>query len=590
MNGDVLKEFLVSLGFKIDEVGLKKFNGGIGTATKLATGLGAAAAAMAVAVTAGVVKVSRSFEDLYYLSQRANASVENIRGISYAFSQLGGDATQAKSAVAAVADFIKLLPGGESVLQGMGVATRNEAGEIRDSVEIMLDLARRWRGMDLARANVEAGMLGIDTATLRVLTRNTDKFFEDYKSRLRETGVDQDAAAEASSRLMQRLREVQAVAVLTADGFLLRLQPALDGAIGLVLRLYDSFQTWNQGSSESRQQIGNLVGAVGDLLGALVDLVKLIWEHVGPAVMWTGKQVFRSLLIWVDAIGHAVRSLAALLRGDWKTAWAEAGEVIKTFADALAERLEIAIRTIKRLWYAVTHRGAAMPEDGAAAAGGGAGAGAGGAGSGASAATGGATPTSTPIKQAFDYFRSKGWSEAAAAGIVANLQSESGSRLRIDAIGDGGKAFGIAQWHPDRQAAFKRWAGKDIRESSFAEQLAFVHHELTAGEDVLAKRAGGKLRGVTSARQAGGVVSRLYERPGKDEAARAREEAARSALAERLFSSGALRSTSPAVTMAQTTTIVVQGSTDAASTGRAVAQEQSRVNAEMVRNMKVAAS
>ena len=569
MNGDVLKEFLVSLGFKIDEVGLKKFNGGIGTATTLATGLGAAAAAMAAAVSAGVVKVSRSFEDLYYLSQRANASVENIRGISYAFSQLGGDASQAKSAVAAVADFIKLLPGGESVLKGMGAATRNEVGEVRDSVEILQDLAMRWRGMDLARANVEAGMLGIDTDTLRVLTRDTDRFFEDYKRRVRETGTDQDAAAEASSRLMQRLREVQTVAVLTADGFLLRLQPALDGSIGLVLRLYDSFQTWQAGSSETRQRTSELAAVVMDLFKAVGDLAGLIWRYVGPAMTEFAKGALSVVVITLSTLASLIKTVTALLRGDWSTAWREAKNVASGVLEGLVATAMTLWNTVRKVWYAVTNRGATMPEDSA------------GAGGVAAASSGGATPTGTPIKQALDYFRSKGWSGAQAAGIVANLQSE--SAMKPGAIGDGGKAFGLAQWHPDRQAAFKRWAGKDIRQSTFAEQLAFVHHELTAGNE---RGAGDRLKRAGSARDAGSVVSRYYERPADREG----EASKRAALAERLFSSGALRSTSPAVTMAQTTTIVVHGSTDATSTGRAVAQEQSRVNAEMVRNMKVAAS
>ena len=37
---DVIKEFLVKLGFKLDEDGVKKFQAGIASATKEVTGLG----------------------------------------------------------------------------------------------------------------------------------------------------------------------------------------------------------------------------------------------------------------------------------------------------------------------------------------------------------------------------------------------------------------------------------------------------------------------------------------------------------------------------------------------------------------------
>lgn len=111
-------------------------------------------------------------------------------------------------------------------------------------------------------------------------------------------------------------------------------------------------------------------------------------------------------------------------------------------------------------------------------------------------------------RQAMDYFVSQGWTQAQAAGIVANLQRESG--FRPDAVGDGGRAYGLAQWHPDRQANFQRFAGHSIRNSTFAEQLAFVNYELTRGAET---SAGARLRGADSASEAGAIVSRYYERP-----------------------------------------------------------------------------
>ncbi|CAB4132112.1 hypothetical protein UFOVP136_43 [uncultured Caudovirales phage] len=101
----------------------------------------------------------------------------------------------------------------------------------------------------------------------------------------------------------------------------------------------------------------------------------------------------------------------------------------------------------------------------------------------------------------------KGWSKEQAAGIAANLHEESG--YKNDIVGDGGKAYGIGQWHPDRQANFKKVMGKDIRGSSLADQVSFVDWELRNTE----KGAGNKLANARSAREAGGIVSKYYERP-----------------------------------------------------------------------------
>jgi hypothetical protein len=108
--------------------------------------------------------------------------------------------------------------------------------------------------------------------------------------------------------------------------------------------------------------------------------------------------------------------------------------------------------------------------------------------------------------EALMYFKSKGWSSEQAAGIVANLQAE--SNFKTNAIGDGGKAYGIAQWHPDRQAVYQKEYGKPIQKANFKEQLEYVNWELNNTE----KRAGNLLRNATSADQAATLVDQFYER------------------------------------------------------------------------------
>ncbi|MGC9655389.1 UNVERIFIED_CONTAM: tail tape measure protein [Acinetobacter pittii] len=137
--------------------------------------------------------------------------------------------------------------------------------------------------------------------------------------------------------------------------------------------------------------------------------------------------------------------------------------------------------------------------------------------------------------EALKFFTSKdggNWSPEQAAGIVANLEAESG--FKHTAIGDSGKAFGIGQWHPDRQAKFKQKFGKDIRQSSYQEQLAFVNWELNNNES----SAGKKLRQTSTANQAGAIVSRYYERPAAVEA----EARKRSSIAQNIHVDASKRS------------------------------------------------
>jgi Phage tail lysozyme len=109
---------------------------------------------------------------------------------------------------------------------------------------------------------------------------------------------------------------------------------------------------------------------------------------------------------------------------------------------------------------------------------------------------------------AFGFFKSRGLSEAQSAGLVSNIEAE--SKFNSGAVGDSGNAYGIGQWHADRQANFGRMFGHDIHQSTFQEQLQFMIKEMREGQE---RQAGSRLAGSASAYDAGANVSRFYERP-----------------------------------------------------------------------------
>ena len=116
---------------------------------------------------------------------------------------------------------------------------------------------------------------------------------------------------------------------------------------------------------------------------------------------------------------------------------------------------------------------------------------------------------------ALQFFVSKGWTPAQAAGIVGNLVHESGGRLNPGAINpgdgsDGSDSIGIGQWNSTRAAALKQFAasqGKPV--TDFGTQLAFVQHELETSESAAAQR----LRGAGNVQDATSAFALGYERP-----------------------------------------------------------------------------
>ncbi len=111
MNAETIKEFLVSLGFSVDEAGARKFNAILGGVTSNAIKMGLAVEGAALSVVAYTAKIASGLDNLYWASQRTGATVQGIKSISYAVSQVGGSADAAKSSLESLARFVRNNPG-----------------------------------------------------------------------------------------------------------------------------------------------------------------------------------------------------------------------------------------------------------------------------------------------------------------------------------------------------------------------------------------------------------------------------------------------------------------------------------------------
>lgn len=116
--------------------------------------------------------------------------------------------------------------------------------------------------------------------------------------------------------------------------------------------------------------------------------------------------------------------------------------------------------------------------------------------------------TETALR-AKEFLKTKGWSDAQAAGIVGNLQQESGVNLNTQAFNPKENAQGIAQWRGSRVTTFEQRYNTTIRQATLEQQLDYVNWELTDGPE---QAAGNRLRAETTASGSASVVDQYYER------------------------------------------------------------------------------
>ena len=110
---------------------------------------------------------------------------------------------------------------------------------------------------------------------------------------------------------------------------------------------------------------------------------------------------------------------------------------------------------------------------------------------------------------------------------------------------DGGHAYGLAQWHEDRQAKFAEQFKHDIRQSTRAEQIAFVDWEL---RNTL-KGAGNKLAAAPNdTRQAAAIVRQYYEIPANKDGM---EDTYRGDRADRIYNANFRQGQAPAMPVPQ---------------------------------------
>ncbi|HCN4849794.1 TPA: lytic transglycosylase [Escherichia coli] len=339
MNAETIKDFLVSLGFSVDEAGAKKFGSVLAGTTANVIKMGVAVEGAALSVVAFTAKIASGLDNLYWASQRTGATVQGIQSIGYAVSQVGGSVDAARSSLESLSRFIRNNPGAEGFLNRLGVQTRDASGNMRDMAAIFTGVGQKLSGMPYYRANQYAQMLGIDENTLMAMRRGVGGFSGQYSAMAKAIGFNADEAARSSNKFMTSLREFGAMAGMARDKIGSNLAGGLAGSLDTLRRhILDNFPRIEQTLTKAIKGIL----ALGDIIGRL--LFRLIEGTSGLITWWQSldKQtrelisLFGALTIalrilnstfWMSPIGliTALAAGIALLWEDYQT-WKEGGD------------------------------------------------------------------------------------------------------------------------------------------------------------------------------------------------------------------------------------------------------------------------
>lgn len=327
MSTEILKEFLIAVGFKTDESSYKRASDAIdGVEKKVAEndrrdrqrvteegkrhevrkrnaeglalalgGVATAAAAAATVVGAAMVKIAGGFDNLYFVSQRTGASVNNLKGIGYAFSQVGSSAESAMQAIESFAKARRTNPGINAMLRSMGVDTRGDTADVLvNSIDTIQRRHPYYTGAQVA------GLLGISEDQFQTLTKYREQikaYREEYARTQRALNVNSDDTARASATIQRAVGSLTATLGVLSEKLYTILAPVLE-------RIVKGFKDWveshpeqveklMQGVANAAEAVGNALTRLGDWLADEKNQKTLAdyWDKFVNRVSETAKQI-----------------------------------------------------------------------------------------------------------------------------------------------------------------------------------------------------------------------------------------------------------------------------------------------------------
>lgn len=522
-DSNILREFLVKIGYSVDRSSQRDADASIESTTKYVGRLSTTATAMGAAVAYGVGKAVNELSKLGYTSERTRSSVGGLNAFAFAAQQLGSSSQEAMSAVEGLAERLRKMPGTEGLLQKLGVSTRDGNGQLKGTVAMLRELAPILKNMPQFQAERYAQKFGIPERLLLAMQNGQfGQYFQQENER--ESGLKLDKAADDAQSLYRQLNQVWR----TIHNIGLASAGNIENGLGPDLERLSAWMT-NHGSdiaqtiADDTETLVNMIQKLdtwGDKLSTTLNKI-MSWEQKmgkdgGPIQRWSSKHNFHIPGTDMSVGEFLARSAAAT---------SDIPVLRSIVPGSLQKESTAAVKADE------------------------------------------ASDLRKRQNQAMAFFQKNGFTRAQASGIVANLTAE--SKLDPNATGDGGKAHGIAQWHPARRQGYSDYtkerygAVRNFGHSTFNDQLRYVLYEMQHGES----RAGRMLRNAKSASDAGSIVSRYYERPADAEG----EAQKRAAMANTINSNA---------------TYNIYGQTDPQGTAREVERTQNRHNSAVVRNMK----
>ncbi len=310
MSGEIIKEFLVGLGFDVDDASLKKFNKSIADAALKVTALYGSIQLTAAAIGAGIASVAEDFEKLGYeyriIAPAINKALLLRRELLKAYSAAGINITKVVQ---------------ESVKFNFALAKTKFALQA-----IYQSVAARFfplltKQLDILRGKLYANLPKIQNG-LEKFIKLVFKAFEatvilgerlwSILGRVYDFFVALDKATDGWSTVI--LAVVAAWRLLNLS-FLATPLGMIIAGLAAILALYDDFKTWEEGGKSlfNWSTFVPVINAVKVAVTAVHDALAAMFDTLFPLIASFGDLFHLDFTSWANHMSEAIESVFPLL-------------------------------------------------------------------------------------------------------------------------------------------------------------------------------------------------------------------------------------------------------------------------------------
>ena len=243
---EVLQEYLISLGYKMDQVSLGKFNAGISTTGKNVMKVGGAVAGVVASIEASTAAFAYSMRNVYFQSQLANSSIKNLNALGFAGRQIGIGGDAMGQAVQNMSRTIRTNPGMQALIESFGVKVTG-----RDASDVAIDMLGALKKMpEYVGSQFANQMFGMDADTYHLVISQLDTLKQKKQDALdiyKNMGLDPDKAAEAMLHYAGTMDVLGAKLSGLAKVMMIELAPEFDAMNEMVSGAIDWWADWARG-------------------------------------------------------------------------------------------------------------------------------------------------------------------------------------------------------------------------------------------------------------------------------------------------------------------------------------------------------